>query len=186
MTTDDADGETSAKRLRSVSSWTAWVSSYGHPRLSTIAHACCRCHRPASAAPMIEEDRAMLDDVTLLPVQGDEVDSAFSNDALYCESSPALSETIRALEAQRVPGVFRTWLSRHFPQEGCDCGCAEGAEHWGNLQRDAHDDPMVMVPVRTLTALAHHPDVRHNRRNRAVWAYLAQMPPDQMVALYWD
>jgi len=45
---------------------------------------------------------------------------------------------------------------------------------------------MVMVPAGALRALAAHPDVVNNRRNRAVWAYLSEMPSDQMIALYWD
>ena len=128
----------------------------------------------------------MLDDVTLLPVRGDVRGAAYSEDALYCETTPALAEALRGLEAQPGPPVFRTWLSRHFPREGCDCGCASGGDHWGNLQRDAHDDPIVMVRADQLMALARHPDVATSRRNQAVWAYLAQMPPEQMVALYWD
>jgi len=110
----------------------------------------------------------------------------YAEDALSCACPQALAETLRRLESFPLPRVFRTWLSRHFPQEGCDCGCAEGLEHWGNLQRDAHDDPIVMVTIGALTTLAHHPDVRRIQSNRAVWAYLAEMPPEQLVALYWD
>lgn len=130
----------------------------------------------------------MLDDVTLLPVRGNGNgrDVAYADDALCCECTPALAQAIRALEARPGPSVFRTWLSRHFPQEGCDCGCARGLQHWGNLQRDEHDDPIVMVRADRLMALAHYPDVVNSRRNRAVWAYLAQIPPDQLIALYWD
>ncbi len=130
----------------------------------------------------------MMGDVTLLPVQGAEGDrlAMYAEDALSCACPQALAETLRRLESFPLPRVFRTWLSRHFPQEGCDCGCAEGLEHWGNLQRDAHDDPIVMVTIGALTTLAHHPDVRRIQSNRAVWAYLAEMPPEQLVALYWD
>lgn len=129
----------------------------------------------------------MMGDVTLLSVQlSSRHDVAYSDTALYCECSASLSETLQSLESSPLPRVFRTWLSRHFPQEGCDCGCAEGAEHYGNLQCDAADNPMVMVPAGALTAVARHPDVIHNQRNRAAWAYLAEMPSDQMFALYWD
>src|SRR5690242_8994661 len=55
------------------------------------------------------EEGAMLDDVTLLPVRGDVRGVAYSEDALYCETTPALAAALRALEAQPGPPVFRTW-----------------------------------------------------------------------------
>ena len=47
------------------------------------------------------------------------------------------------------------------------------------------DSPLCSVTVENLQSLRDHEGVRDNTKNRAAWAYLAELPPDTRIALFW-
>lgn len=95
---------------------------------------------------------------------------------LALQRRPSLWPLIRAIPGQPVPARFAT-LVQHTPDEGI----------WreGDTQTDTYDQPLRCVFVRDLLPLAAREEVQGNTHNRAAWAYLAQMPEDMRVALYW-
>lgn len=118
-------------------------------------------------------------DLALLPFDGELSDDvAFSHTVLDCFRRRELWEHIEALPDEPVPARFDTYLSH-------DDAWDEGT-HYGNTQRTPYDTPVRCVRVADLLPLRHHQGVQDNPKNRAVWAYLAELPPDTRVALYWS
>ena len=61
-----------------------------------------------------------------------------------------------------------------------------GNMEWGSVECDAYDGPLHYVRAADLVALREHPSIKDDFKNRAIWAYLAELPPDWPVVLYWD
>ena len=53
------------------------------------------------------------------------------------------------------------------------------------LNEDVFGPPLHSVAASDLVALRSHDDVQSSGKNRAAWAYLAELPPDFRVVLYW-
>lgn len=62
----------------------------------------------------------------------------------------------------------------------------DGEKEYGLLAKDPYGDPLAMVRVRDLLPLAEHDEVQDAFLNRAAWAWLAAMPPDAPLVLYWN
>lgn len=118
-------------------------------------------------------------DLKLLPVEGDWEKEGYSQTVLTLEQCPdlfcSLSDFSRQFE-HPVPAMFNTYLS----------GLNVRDEHYGNTQKTGTGDPLRMGPVRELLRFSDHPGVYEEPQNRAVWAYLRELPEESMVALYWD
>lgn len=119
-------------------------------------------------------------DLTLLPFEHPETDNgwAISHCVLYCERRRALFADIGQLEENIgvvVPQQFGTYLSREGGKD----------THYGNTQDTPYGDPLRTVTAGQLLGFATLDDVTDNPRNRAIWAYLAQLPAETRVALYW-
>lgn len=75
-----------------------------------------------------------------------------------------------------VPRGFKTFRSLND----------DGKPAYGVTETTPYDEPLKMVPVGHLKQFANILPVQDNWQNRAVWAYLDQMPDDWWVALYWN
>lgn len=56
---------------------------------------------------------------------------------------------------------------------------------YGQITEDPYGEPLMWTTAGRLAALADQDEARTSWRNRAVFAWLAQMPEDHMIVLYW-
>lgn len=122
-----------------------------------------------------EEDEDMGLDLKLLPVCGKDLDH--SHVVLDMERSKSLFGALMQVSTRDILPTFDTYLCRDDEYE---------ESHYGNTQEDAYGERLQMVAVRELLCFSDHPGVFEESQNRAVWAYLHELPEESMVALYWD
>ncbi len=118
-------------------------------------------------------------DLDLLPFDCDQGNFAFSHTLLNCCRRRELWETLSAMENQRgrkVPSGFTSFRSRDNKYE---------EPHYGTTIDTPYGTPLKFLLVEDLLLLVNHEAVQDNAKNRAIWAYLAQLPPETKVALYW-
>ncbi len=115
-------------------------------------------------------------DLTLLPFDADSERMNFSHTVLSCERRGQLFEEIQELRATPVPEDFTSYLSLDGEYE---------EHHYGQTHETPYGEPLTYVLAGQLWPFASHEDVMSQSKNRAIWAYLAELPPDTKVALYW-
>ena len=118
-------------------------------------------------------------DLTLIPVDSENGTWGFGHSLIDCERRNELFEPLLELEKKKgrdVPEKFNTFRSRDDKYE---------ESHYGPTVDTPYGDPLKCVYVKDLLPFAEHEGVRDNWKNRAVWAYLREMPPDEKIALYW-
>jgi len=135
---------------------------------------------PENAPPTLpevrtEEVEGMGLDLKLLPVCGKDLD--YSHVVLDMVRCKELFEALMQLPSRDILPTFDTFLCRDGEYE---------EEHYGNTQEDAYGERLQMVAVRELLRFVDHPGVYEEPQNRAVWAYLRELPEESMIALYWD
>lgn len=113
--------------------------------------------------------------LALLPFESGSEGRAFSYSVLECIQRSDLFERIRELIAVPVPRSFDTYFSRRGGKSSLH----------GNTQTDRNGEPLTRVRALQLLPFASHESVGNSSRNKAIWAYLAQLPPKTWVALYW-
>ncbi len=91
-----------------------------------------------------------------------------------------LHDLLRALPNEPVPADFATYVSK-VPD-----GSSQGESCYGTVTEDSYGTPLRCVRVGEIVANRIERIAREKSQNRAVWAYLAALPPDTRVALYWD
>lgn len=114
----------------------------------------------------------------LLPITVDSMESGLAHTTLEVTRRRELWPLIHSLPSQPVPTRFETLVSN------------EVHNHWniwmqGNTQVDAYGGKVLCVLVKDLLLLGNHPCVIDDFLNRAVWAYLGQLPDTMRVAIYW-
>ena len=116
-------------------------------------------------------------DLSLLPFDADG-DISFSHTILNCERRQELFEQLFQLDeaGQKVPEKFNSYLSRDEKYED---------SHYGLTTKTPYGEDLKYVKAVHLKAYASHPEVQDNYINRAIWAYLACLPDETKVALYW-
>lgn len=114
-------------------------------------------------------------DLNLLPFDGDWPNLAFSHTVLVCERHQDLFDVLVELPGEHVPKGFSSRLGRG----------PDGETTYGETQETPYGEPLLWVTASQLVAWSPHPGVQGNWRNRAIWAYLAHIPPQTKVALYW-
>ncbi len=112
-------------------------------------------------------------DLTLLPLSSAGHWSA--HDALLLDRSGDLWDEIATLGETEIPQPL--WC--HYARR------PDGETTFGRLEKSPYGERLTWLPAGKLLTLAEAPDVKSSWRNRAVWAYLAQMPEDYPVVLYW-
>jgi hypothetical protein len=70
----------------------------------------------------------------------------------------------------------------------CPFARTEDDEHtiYGEVEDDAYGDPLKWAAAGELAKLAGHPQVACWPRNKAAFAYVAALPADWPVVLYWS
>lgn len=100
-----------------------------------------------------------------------------SSSSLEVVRSRDMWREILALESQPVAERFLTPFGLVYPDE---------PDYWNReTSVDAYDKPLRWVSAGDLASLRDYRNIPKESQNRAVWAYLEQLPPDYKVALYW-
>jgi hypothetical protein len=123
-------------------------------------------------------------DVILLPFYTDSTHGEpFAHDVIHVDLGVSPREfdgnwlvaEIDALDARDVPRGFSCRLAR-TPDEHTV---------YGKCQEDSYGDPLKWVKAGDLAKLADHPQVTCWPRNKAAFAYVAALPADWPLVLYW-
>lgn len=112
-------------------------------------------------------------DLTLIPIDHESDTLNFGYTILQVERRRVLWDSIRRLPHSPLPVNFRTLSEYQFKP-------VEGGEYC-----DAYGCALRCVWVHELMKLQDEAEVRDNWQNRAIWAYLGQLPPHFKVVLYW-
>jgi hypothetical protein len=112
-------------------------------------------------------------DLTLMPMLGR--DGFAAHDLIRLERRRDLWTEIMALPAEPLTKPLNCLVAR----------LPNGESGYGRLETDPYGERVHTVKAGDLAKLADNENVTDNWVNRAAWGYLAQMPPDWPVALYW-
>lgn len=74
-----------------------------------------------------------------------------------------------------VPADFTSYLSVDENYE---------EPHYGSTLKDRYGDPIYYVDVLELLQFSDHKYVKDNYKNKAVWAYLEELPEGTKIALF--
>lgn len=113
-------------------------------------------------------------DLTLIPVEA--LDPNLGHSLLRCFRRRALFEQIDALSQAPVLERFYCYLAALGPEQ----------TGYGVVTHDPYGNPLRMVRAGQLLGLRDHPDVTGYPSNRAIWAYLAELPADRLIVLFWE
>jgi hypothetical protein len=114
-------------------------------------------------------------DLTLLPYRDRGDGWVCARTVLPLERNSDLWEVIRELPSEPVPSEFWAYQAPRRP----------AGERMGKLRKDPYGDPLRSVSAADLGRLRNHPEVRR-AGNQAAFRYIAALPADWRVALYWD
>ena len=112
-------------------------------------------------------------DLTLLPLLNKDFWAA--HDMLQLNRRSELWPEFRGMKKSPIPKP----LSCHLASG------EDGESRYGELEDDPYGDRLAWVTVRDLLPLREHEAIKDDWQNRAVWAYLAEMPEDWQIVLYW-
>lgn len=129
-------------------------------------------------------------DLILLPFDGDIDELAFSHTILPLERRIELFKEIDKLAQIKgvpVPKDFNSYLSRE-PIEIQSSPVDIETTHYGRTMNDSYDATLLYVKVSELMSpsIIYHQGVKDNWKNRAVWGFLRELPPNTKIALYWS
>lgn len=113
-------------------------------------------------------------DLTLMPLIGQ--DFWVSHDMLSLNRRSALWPEINKLQQQEIPRPITCF--RAIGEDGEAC--------YGERDDDPYGATLKWTTPRELLTLKDHEAITDDWQNRAVWAYLKQMPPDWPIVLYWS
>jgi hypothetical protein len=116
-------------------------------------------------------------DLSLLPFENDGDRSVYCYTVLELNRDSEFWLLIRALPSTAGPEELITFF---FEEDD-----PEYESGVGPVQMDQYGEPLSYVCVSDLVSLRSHPAVTLDIQNRAAWAYLAALPGDWLVALYW-
>lgn len=86
-----------------------------------------------------------------------------------------LFDKINKLPQSEIPEALSCYLARD----------KEGETHYGYIMEDPYGNKLKWVTVGDLLSLKDSDSVKDNWKVRAAWAYLAEMPSDWKIVLYW-
>ena len=110
--------------------------------------------------------------LTLLPIGGvNELITSLHN-FLVCERDNWLFEEIDQIIATEVPPDFQGF----YPAEDCDY-------FFGPVTIDGYGNKLTYVLVKELLKLKPLSD---SQTNKAIWAYLKQLPREGKIVLFWS
>ena len=112
-------------------------------------------------------------DLTLMPVYTP--DSWLCHDNIDLNRRRELWDAIESLPQLAIPRPVQSFLATN----------ADGDTAYGSLSEDPYGQPLKYTTAGDLLSLKEHPAITDNHKNRAIWAFLAEMPPAWPVVLYW-
>lgn len=112
-------------------------------------------------------------DLKLLPLLSKSYWTA--HDMLGLERRRELWPEIDKIPQRDIPGPVNCFLARG----------ADGDPCYGSVEESPYGERLKFTTAGDLLALKDHDAVQDNFLNRAVWKYLAEMPPDWPIILYW-
>ncbi len=118
-------------------------------------------------------------DLYLLPFDCDHNSIHFSHTILNCDKIYDLFDEIQEIEKKQgfdIPSDFTSYLCRDDKYE---------ESHYGKTLDTPYGDPLKYIIVRDLIKIKNHPRNFESTKNKAIWAYLEQLPIETKVALYW-
>ncbi len=117
-------------------------------------------------------------DLYLLPFDCDNPGISFAHTLLSCQRRGDLFDVLSTLlGATPVPDDFTSFLGYH------PAPCGEYG--YGHTYEDPYGSSLRALTVAQLLTVSTHDGVQDNHKNRAIWAYLAELPPETRVALFW-
>lgn len=115
-------------------------------------------------------------DLALLPLDLDEpLNWGFAQSLLECDLGGTIYDRLKNVETSQLP-------MKRFHAYGVR---KQGEIIYGDLKYTPYGEPVRCVRVEQLLEIGEDEELLRSRRNRAVWAYLAQLDPKQRVALLW-
>ena len=117
-------------------------------------------------------------DLRLLPFDADIEELSFSHTILDCLRRGELFDEILKIEEEHglaVPDRFASFVGHGKDGEPC----------YGVTVTTPYGEPLLYTTAASLLTLKDREGVTDNYQNRAIWAYLAELPPATKVALYW-
>ena len=116
-----------------------------------------------------------IENLTLMPVVmlDEEIGHCYSQTTLPLGGQTSLLAKIKDIEVTQVPCLFNSYFG-----EGDG-----GSKHYGNTSKNGCGRPLECVTAGQLCALYGEDD--ENYYNRPAWAYLRELKPETLVALYW-
>lgn len=116
--------------------------------------------------------------LSLIPVEYDHGGDGHSFTVLRLPENYDLFDAIEAAGFRETdaPEKFNTYLGRG----------KDGEHGFGQTSEDPYGEPLRCVRAGALASLRNDPQVQAEPLSRAVWAYLAELPPNTKVALYWS
>lgn len=112
-------------------------------------------------------------DLTLMPME--RAGAWFTQDVLTVERRGNLWGQIKALPLFLAPEPVWCHLAK----------TKDGDSTFGELSADPYGNPLMWTMAGDLLSLRKTLAIQDNTRNRAVWAYLAELTPNWPVVLYW-
>jgi len=76
-----------------------------------------------------------------------------------------------------VPDDFTSYISKNDKYD---------EPHYGKTLEDFYGEPLRYLDVKDLLQFSNHEYVLDNYKNRAVWAYLKELPEDTKIVLFFD
>jgi hypothetical protein len=119
-------------------------------------------------------------DLMLLPFDNHPDAEPYSHTVLSMTGAGEVLEALQGETLWPVPNSFTSYVSR---DSDTDRPCEDA--HYGRTVTTAYKSPLRYATAGQLAPLVRLPSVQGTARHRAIWAYLAALPPDTKVALYW-
>jgi hypothetical protein len=112
-------------------------------------------------------------DLKLLPVmlKG----SWLCHDMIEVSRDRDLWDDVTKLPQQPIPQAIGCYLGHGKDGETC----------YGDIEETPYGERITYTTAGDLMSLKDHEAVRWGWKNKAIWAYLAQMPEDWLICLYW-
>lgn len=99
-----------------------------------------------------------------------------SHEILSVERRRDLWDEVLKLPQQPIPQRLSCFLARN-PVDGETC--------YGDIESDPYGGRPHYTTAGDLATLKDNPEASDCAKNRAIWAYLSEMPADWPIVLYW-
>lgn len=112
-------------------------------------------------------------DVVFLPVECDYEDVCYGHTLLPLERRYDLQAEILKLELKQFNRKISCYLGRN----------SQGESSYGDIDKDCYGEALMYLTAGELL-LVDAATIEH--RNKAVWAYLRELPPQTKIVIYWS